>query len=267
MTSISPLAMTTNWSPGSPWVISAVPAAALTGSSTDRPEAERDALDRGDRELGERGHLAKQPDHGLVDDRDVLEPADPEVHGDRDDGQDQAGDHEGSARLEGPDERGGEQAAGHGTQPDDRLQDRQHRSPIVVGARPLQDREQGDVIGGIRDADDEHRRHGDLLLGEQAEDGKGQAPEHEPDDLGPDQSLRPAGRQGEDRAEQATEPERCGQQAGALLAHPEEVDRRDDDERIEEPAGHDLAVRAEDRPREQRLAPDGPDAVEKPESA
>ncbi len=96
--------------------------------------------------------------------------------------------------------------------------------------------------------------------------GQRQAPEHEAQDLGPHQPVRADRGHRKDRPEQATEPECGAQDPGAPLAHLEELDRRHDGHRIQQPAGHDLPVRPGHRPLEKGLCPDRPDAVPQAEA-
>ena len=121
------------------------------GFGRHRLETSRDTLDRRHRKHGECRNLAEEADERLVDDRDARDAPDPEVHRDRDDREDQPAGDQRATRPEDPDQERGEEAARDRAKPDDCLEDRQDRRTILVGARPLEDREQGDVMALVHE--------------------------------------------------------------------------------------------------------------------
>ena len=139
-------------------------------------EAGGEALDPGQRQLGEGRDLAQEHDRRLVDDGQVLDPADPAVDDEGQDRQERPGDDERAPDPEGREEDGRQEAAGDHARAGDAFEDREDRGPLVVRHAALEDREDGDVEDRVGDADHDHRREGDRREGEEPDHGDRERP-------------------------------------------------------------------------------------------
>jgi hypothetical protein len=211
--------------------------------------------------------LAQQLQHRLVDDGDAVGAAGSGVDDERDDRQDGAGDGEGAANPERGQEHRGEDAAGDAAGSDEALEDGEHRRALVVRGAPLDDREQRDVVHRVRHADDDEGRQGDRGRRDQADHGDGRAPVGERRTFGADEAVGPGQADREHGADQPSQPERRVQQADARLAHRQQLDGGDDEERGQERPGHDLAEHAEHAPAHDRPAAPGAQPIQEPDPA